>query len=136
VKRAARKTVGSSVKKQADGTIGAKVGFGVGKPPKKKRLAMHERSVYGQGGAGLAKGVGLGVANIHWFVLGTRKRYTGDIKGKATGHPRHYTGRIRPELKGLVPTAIVGAKGAMISEAARRSAVALKREAMKAKKGA
>lgn len=119
VKRAARLTIGSSVKKQKDGTYGAKAGLGVGKPSKKKREAATKRAQSGWAG------VGLSAANIHWFVLGTKER-TQKTTGRATG-------KIQPVLKGLVPIAVNSARGQMISEAARRAAVAMKREAMKAK---
>jgi len=123
LRRAARLTIGSSVKKQPDGSYGAKAGFGVGKPSKKKRTAAHERSVYGQGGAKLARGVGLSSQNIHWFVLGTRER-TQKTTGKAVG-------KIAAELLGVIPAAVNSSRGQMISEAARRAAVAHKKEAKK-----
>lgn len=118
IKRAARATIGSSVKTKS-GSYTAKAGFGVGKPTKAKKTKAHERNVYGQGGANLAKGVGLSTANIHWFVLGTKQRKTKSGR---------YTGQIQPELIGLVPVAANAARGAMITEAARRAALALKRE--------
>lgn len=120
MKRAARLTIGSKVKKQPSGSYGAKAGFGVGKPTKAKRRKAKERSA--QGKAGERKGVGLSSQNIHWFVLGTGERHT------KSGKP---TGRIKPELKGLIPVAAMAAKGEMVSEAARRAAVALKKEALK-----
>jgi hypothetical protein len=122
VKRAARATIGSSVKKQVGG-YGAKAGFGVGKQTKAKKTKAHERNVYGQGGAKIVRGVGLSSANIHWFVLGTKERTV-----KSTGRK---VGKIAPELEGLIPVAVNAARGEMISEAARRAAVALKREALK-----
>jgi hypothetical protein len=120
VKRAARTTIGSSVKKQPGCEYGAKVGLSVGKPTKAKKAKASARAAAGK--TGEKAGVGLSSANIHWFILGTKIRHT--KSGKSTG-------RIEAELAGIVPQAINTARGEMISEAGRRAAVALKREAMK-----
>lgn len=125
VKRAARQTIGSSVNRNKDGTYGAKAGLGVGKPTKRKRVASHERSVYGQRGAKLAAGVGLSAANIHWFVLGTKQR-----KQKTTGRE---VGRINPIFSGVVPAAVSASRGEMVSEAAKRAAIALQKAVIKAR---
>jgi hypothetical protein len=120
MKRSVRATIGSSVKKQLSGSYGAKAGFGVGKPSKAKREKAKTRSQ--QGKAGEKRGVGLSSQNVHWFVLGTKERYT--KSGRRTG-------KLKAELAGLIPVATNAARGEMISEAARRAAVALKKEAMK-----
>jgi hypothetical protein len=116
LKRSARKTIGSKVKKQPGGEYGAKVGFGVGKPTKKKRAAATAR-------AGSSKsGVGVSAANIHWFVLGTKDRTT------KTGRS---TGRTEAVLEGLVPAAVSSSKTASLNEAASKAKAALLKEAKK-----
>jgi len=49
----------------------AKVGFNVGKGATKRRV-IRKRTTKG--------GVGIGSANLHWFILGTDARYTGKLK--------------------------------------------------------
>lgn len=43
---------------------------------------------------GKGKGVGISGNNIHWFVLGTKKRFTGYYRGRRTGGRVRYTGFI------------------------------------------
>jgi hypothetical protein len=127
LRRAARQTISSTVKRAAKGSTTApyvaKVGFGVGKPSKKKRTQAHERSVYGQRGAAIVAGVGLSSRNVHWFVLGTAKRTQ-----KTTGRE---VGAIEPELKGVVPISVARARPLMVKEAGRKAEIALKKEAKK-----
>lgn len=116
LKRAARQTIGSSVKKNpVSKTYGAKAGFGVGKPTKAKKAKASERAKAG-------RGVGLSAANIHWATLGTKKRR------HQSGHP---TGSMPAFLAGLVPQAAMAAKSAMLATAGERAKVALKKEALK-----
>jgi hypothetical protein len=124
LKRQARKTIGRSLKKRR-GNYSGKAGFGVGKPSKKKNMTAHERYVYGQGGAKLASGVGISATNIHWFVLGTDERQT--KSGKATG-------QIKDLLKGVVPSATMSARGAMLQAARKKCTEVLARETAKLSK--
>jgi len=121
VKRQARKLIGRSLKK-SKGNYTGKAGFAVGKQSKKKSMTAHERFVYGQGGAGMAKGVGISASNIHWFVLGTDERQT--KSGKATG-------MIKDLLKGVIPAATVSARGAMLEAARNKCDQVLARETAK-----
>lgn len=116
LKRSARKTIGKRFGKakggEAKGQYQAKVGFGVGK----KRSAPKER--------GKRKGVGIGVANIHWPVLGTLYRRT------KAGHD---TGAMPAALKGLPAKAIDATKDAVLEAARNKIRETITREA--AKKG-
>jgi len=143
VKRAARKTIGKSMRRYRGGRglIGGKAGFAVGKPTKKKGLTAHERNVYGQGGAKLAAGVGLSASNIHWFVLGTKKRYrNGGSKarlwrnriGRSLGMGGSgYTGQIEDVLKGVIPVATASARRPMLEAARAKITQVLARETAK-----
>lgn len=116
MKRAARLTIGSSVKKvRGTKQYGAKAGLGVGKPTKAKKTKAAERAKAG-------RGVGLSATNIHWATLGTTERHT---------KSGHRTGTMPAFLAGLVPKAAMAAKTAMVAEAASRAKVALKKEAQK-----
>lgn len=75
---------------------GAKAGVGVGRAA--KTLDLTHKLRRGR------KGVGVSAANLHWFAIGTRDRYTGaksrrnkkssTVTYRKTGKPRIYTGRI------------------------------------------
>lgn len=106
------------------GDVQAKAGFGVGKKKQtKQELEAQKNARKSQ----KKKGVGIGVANIHWFVLGTAERTTGFKKagGKKnrrvvrTGNPIRRTGRITPPFAGIV-SAAVAASEATALEAARK----------------
>ena len=114
LKRQARKTVGKRFAKAKGGAqkgqFVAKAGFAVGK---KKRPPTKTTS----------RGVGVGVANIHWFVLGTDPRYT------KKGH--HHTGQIRNVFDGVTRIAFAGSAKASVYAARVKIASVVKREAMK-----
>jgi len=114
LRRAARKAVGSKVKKQPDGSYGAKAGLGVGKMTKKQRASASARAAGGQG-------VGVSKHNIHWFVLGTTER-TQTSTGKSVG-------RIKPVFKGVVPRAVTASTPAAIAAGAEKARKQLKKEA-------
>ena len=120
IKKAARKTVGKKLRRYrgGGGSIGGKAGFGVGKPSKKKQEAASAR-------AGSGHGVGISSNNIHWFVLGTEERY--QKSGKATGEIDDY-------LKGVVPSASMASRGAMLEAARKKCTQVLARETAKARK--
>jgi pyruvate dehydrogenase complex dehydrogenase (E1) component len=94
LKAEARRAIGSKVRKGGTDKFGktrepvAKVGFAVGKKRKKavaaSQKARGERAAKGKAGG---KGVGVSAQNIHWFVLGTKKRTvtTGRFAGKEVG---------------------------------------------------
>ncbi len=114
LKRQARKTIGKRFAKEKGGALKgqfvAKAGFAVGK--KKKPPT-----------GGKSRGVGVGVANIHWFVLGTDPR--------RTTKTHHYTGRIRNVFDGVTRIAFAGSAQAMVRAARKKIAEVIKREAMK-----
>ena len=107
LKKAARKTIGRSVKRKrlGESNYQGKVGFGVGKPSKKKRAAATARAKGGHG-------IGLSAANIHWFVLGTAARY------HKSGR---FTGILPAYLEGIVPRSMASARG-LIKDAMRQKA--------------
>ena len=113
LKRAARKAIG---KRFVRAKLEAKVGFGVGKPSKKKRSAAKERAM-----AGDRKGVGVSASNIHWFILGTQERSTA----------KRRTGRIESVLSGVIPNATMASAGASVEAARRKIQQVIEREARK-----
>lgn len=136
VKKAARKTIGRRYKADKGGQPAAKVGFGVGRPSRKKREEARARYESSQ------PGVGLSSANIHWFTLGTRRRV---LKRRAIIPPDEWgdfrvllpgasTGSIRPMLAGVLPRAAVSAAAAATATAAKRVQEVLAREARKARR--
>ena len=120
LKRAARKTIGKGLKKGrcTGGMIAGKVGFGVGKPSKKKREAATARSSSGHG-------VGIAASNIHWPVLGTDERKT--EAGKSTG-------KLDPFFEGVVKQAAATASPAMLKAMQMKCTQVLARETAKARK--
>lgn len=139
VKREARKTIGYRYAKDKGGQPQAKAGFGVGKPTKRKKMKAHERNVYGQGGAGLARGVGLSAANVHWFVFGTKPRRLqnraiippdefGDFR---TLLPGASTGAIPAYFRGAIVRAVSGATREVAQAMALRVRELLSKEARK-----
>jgi len=121
LKRAARKTVGSTIKRTAGGGYGAKVGIGVGKMTKRQRGEASGRSYLGK--VGSMRGRGVSKQNIHWFVLGTTER-TQKSTGKSVGS-------IEAVFEGVVPVAVESSTAASLREAARKARIALRKEARK-----
>lgn len=92
------KGIGYSLKRRSSGAVG-KAGVGVGSAYKRVL------NVKNRGGR---KGVGVSARNLHWFAMGTAKRYTGQGRmsraksvfrsgtGRLTaaGGKKHYTGKI------------------------------------------
>ena len=141
LKRAAKATVGSSVKRKR-GIYTAKAGLGVGKPTKAKSAKASAR-------AGSGRGVGISANNIHWVVFGTGvgstlagssfMTDTGKVTSRATGRGRQTksgksTGSTPPYLLGLVSRAAMISSPAMVQESAKRASKALIKEAHKAKR--
>jgi len=112
----ARKAIGSSVK-MSDGEIIAKAGGSVGMSRRGGRKSTNKADRKAAG----KKGVGINWRNIHWELMGTAERHTGEIgiyagKGKArrrksTGNTRRRTGRM-PALP-AVSTAWNSVQGAV-----------------------
>ena len=130
-----KKTARQALKKRfVKGKLDVKVGFGVGssksKAAKAKRMTAHERNAFGQGGAGLVRGVGISDANIHWFVLGTTGRWAKKVRGQSLRKAR-FTGRITSVLSGVVPNATMQSAGASVEAARRKIAEVIEREARK-----
>jgi hypothetical protein len=123
VKRQAKKLIGRRFDKKGGrkkNEVRAKVGFAVGKQSQKKKLTAHER--YQAYKAGGAKGVGISSSDIHWFVLGTQQRAT-----KAG----HRTGKIPPELAGVLEQATAGAMQQSLAAARAKIDEVITREAAK-----
>ncbi len=121
LKKAARKTIGKSLKRgrNTGGMTVGKAGFSVGKPNKKKRQAAAARSQSGHG-------VGVSASNVRWFVLGTPKRYQKTTK--------RYTGILKPFFEGVVKKAAATASPAMLKAAQVKCTQVLARETAKARK--
>ncbi|WP_455387492.1 hypothetical protein [Petrachloros mirabilis] len=141
VKRAARMTIGSTVKKNLNG-YGMKAGFGVGKQSKAKRPAATTRA------KGKKTGLGISSRNIHWLVFGTgegsvlagtRFKTAGSDtvrKSKAKGRGRETkkgkgTGSTSAYFKGVLPAQIVLAIPQATERAALKAAIQLQNEASK-----
>jgi len=120
LKKAARMTIGKSLKMRG-GMPQAKGGFGVGRQSKRRKEKATARA------AEKTAGVGISAANIHWPVLGTKKR-TQIKTGKSTGI-------MPPELKGIVPAAVQTAQGPMLEAARAKITKVLAAEAAKLRKG-
>lgn len=130
LKSIARGTIGSEVKlSKKTNEYGLKVGFGAGRQSK-KRNAGHERSVYGQGGAKLAGGVGIGPQNVHWLVLGT-----GEFSKKTRKARKHKSGKktggTKDHFRGVVPRAVKGAIRPALRAGAKQAKIALRKVAKK-----
>jgi hypothetical protein len=139
VKRAARKLIGKRFSRQG-GVVRAKVGFAVGMSQTVKRgSAAYERQT--QRYLKKRPGVGLSAADIHWFVLGTKDRFTGarttrrrTAQGlryyrKLTGNASRPTGRIDPDLDNVMQAAAVAQAQIASRAAVTKAAEALAREA-------
>ena len=127
MKRAARQTIGSSVKKQASKNYGMKAGLGVGKRTKAKKAKATAR--HGEYKAKQAKGVGISAANIHWATLGTKERFLKKQGGFLSAGSS--TGRMPAILAGLVPQAAGAAKPEMLAMAAYRARIVVEKLARK-----
>lgn len=86
---------GGENKDEVRAKAGVAVGFG-----RKKLSNMKKADRSGR------PGVGIGVQNLMWFVLGTNERQTGSKKSgkgqKSTGKAVHSTGRMRPILPNVI----------------------------------
>lgn len=112
LKRAARKSVGRRFKTRKATVRAAKVGVGVG-DAKKKQLSQHS-----------SRGVGISVANVHWFVLGTVERYT---------RGGHRTGRVPPIFEGLASKAFSSSRQAALAAARKKIAAVIAKDAKRRK---
>lgn len=100
-----KKLIGTRMLKRAVGSeIAGKVGVGVGK---KSKRAKKKKDRTGR------PGVGVGPENVHWFILGTGKRFRGQrkIRNRKTGAvtgvrktkgPVQYTGIMPSQLPRVV----------------------------------
>lgn len=134
IKKAARPTINSKVKKQRGGNYGLRVGFGdaVGKTGKAKAAKATARA------GGNRPGVGISATNVHWIVYGTgeQSQLAGIGKSKATGKAREKksgasTGSTRPYLAGLLPVAIISGMPGAVGKAAAKMKLVLQKEARK-----
>jgi hypothetical protein len=133
-----RKAIGFSFirgKGKFAGTTFAKAGVGAG--IKKKAREKREASKGSRNGR---KGVGIGVANLHWFILGTAERETGSKRVGAhrrgvvnrrvlTGKKVRKTGRIKPNP--IVTRGASKGRAASIKAMADNFAAGIEREAAK-----
>lgn len=125
LKRIAKQTIGHrlTTKATAKRDAGGKFGFAVGSM--KTKLAKTRAGLATERAGDTSRpGVGVGRANIHWFVVGT------DERQKKSGDP---TGRMDPTLDGVIDMAISSGAAQAISVAAEKSKQVLAREVAKAK---
>lgn len=132
-----RKAIGWSFRKgksksQHKGVTFAKAGVGAGIKKAKRAKAGKER--------GNKKGVGIGVGNFHWFILGTAERFTGSKRvgarragvvnrRKLTGNPVRRTGKMKPN--GIVKRGTLKSKSAALAAMAKSLQTGIEREAKK-----
>lgn len=111
----AKRSVRSKIKIRRKGQVIAKVGFGVG-PRNRKRSTTLPR--------GSKRGVGIGANNIHWWLIGTKNRYTGRRIGRRTGNPIRHRGMMIAQQPGLVNNAVTRSRSkseaAVIKSATRQ----------------
>lgn len=132
-----RKSIGSSAKDdKTTGVVMGKAGVGVGMK-KGKRAKINAKLKP----RGKRKGVGLGVNNFHWFLMGTDDRHTGTKKGtktingvktvtqKATGNAKKFTGRMKKTP--IVQRAWASSKGAAKKTMIANLRAGIEREAAK-----
>lgn len=124
-----RKAVKSRFKK-GKFEITAKVGFGVGKKSKKAKVLNRKGNRKG--------GVGIDANNIHWWVAGTKQRFTGTGKGRAKrgNRPKPVMDRgAMPAIQpGLARIAYAKARGEVKAEMIKRGALQLEKEVKKLQK--
>ena len=136
-----RKAIGFSVKKTADGLLVGKAGVAVGF--KAKRRQKNIESSQAKRAGKKRRGVGMSVANFHWFVTGTAERKTGTKTGtakvngtrvktlKATGNAVRRTGRIKKNP--IVQRGFNKSRGSAVSAMQKNIASGIEREAAKGK---
>lgn len=103
--------------------ITAKVGFGVGK----KRGKTYPVNRKGNRKAG----VGIDGNNVHWWVAGTGRRWTGTGKGRKRGGRQMYRGAMPAMQPNLATIAYAKSKGKVKAEMIKRGALQLEKEAKK-----
>lgn len=122
-----RRLIGSRFNKRAGrGVISAKVGVAVGRPKggggEKMRLGSGRSITLAKNRRG-RPGVGFGAENVHWLIFGTAERRQGTKRrGRgprairvATGGRIRRTGRMPPQLPGIVPRGFRKAESKAIS---------------------
>jgi hypothetical protein len=121
-----RKALGSRVLKRSFGNK-AKAGAGVGK--KMAPAAAAAAAAVGRHG-----GVGISARNVHWYVLGTKRRFTGTIsrRNRGRGRYREATGGAIHSTGSMPAHLFLAAAGA----AAAGDAKTVMRQALRAELGA
>lgn len=109
--------------KKGKRVITAKVGFGVGK----KRGKTYPENRKGN----RKSGVGIDGNNVHWWVAGTGRRWTGTGKGRKRGGPVAYRGSMPAMQPKLATIAYAKSKGKVKAEMIKRGAIQLEKEAKK-----
>ena len=127
IRREAKRSIGTRfAKKYRKDIREAKVGVAVGKRKKMRQRAigkaMEGRVKRAAAGKAGGKGVGVSLANIHWFFLGTADRAT------KAGHP---TGKIQAVFKHVTRMALASSAGASLAAARRKIKQVIEREARK-----
>jgi hypothetical protein len=140
LKREARKTIGARIvkatkKEERQGKVGFKVGkrkaaIGKAVAAREKRIAKGAK-----GG-----GVGVSAANVHWFVLGTKKRKLDSPVVAAIGRTKggdmiirrvQQTGKVGPVFGDVTRQAVASASGAFFATAKQKTLQVIQKEAKK-----
>jgi hypothetical protein len=128
LKREARKSIGARFSKgMAKELTLAKVGFSVGKKAKQVKSAQAARGKRLGAGKGGGRGVGISAANIHWFVLGTKKRRT----KSGFGSGEKGTGQIANVFGDVTRLAFAASHRAAVVAARKKIWAVMKKEAMR-----
>lgn len=122
-KLAARQTVGKRIATTKGVITTAKAGFGTGTKSQRQRTRDRSTVRRVQLGRKSTGGVGTSSRNIHWLVLGTRKRFQ-----YTTGRK---TGSERAIFLDVVPRAVAISKIASLNAARRKIWQVTKREALR-----
>jgi hypothetical protein len=130
MKREARRAIGKRFQRGGTNRMGrttaqvAKVGFAVGKraaAAARARALGHEgRAKRIEAGETAGRGVGISIANIHWFVLGTKERQ------HKSGHP---TGSMEGVFGDVTERAFAAGHGAALQAARDKIAAEIEKEA-------
>jgi len=127
IKREARRSIGYRFTKTyrksiREAVVGVKVGKRKTMRQRAITKAMEQRTARaGKGKAG-GKGVGVSLANIHWFFTGTKERHL--KSGRSTGE-------IKPPFKHVTRMALASSAGASLAAARRKIKQVIEREARK-----
>lgn len=135
IKREAKRSIGYRFSKTyrtniREAVVGVKVAKKAAMRQRAITKAMEQRTARAEKGKAGGKGVGISLANIHWFFLGTKKRVLtkGSARGPKAGHP---TGKMQPVFKHVTRMALASSASASLAAARRKIKQVIEREGRK-----